>query len=604
MSIIYVDASRPDDTGNGLTPGTAKKTLRGARLITSSGGDTIRVMAGQVHSPISGQFLVLPATAAGGLLVEAYGSSSQKPIWDGLVYEPPGASGWTHVSSGIWKKVFGAWYVRRVFAGSLNSGILPNQRRVGSPLRRSAPGGVTSTTQNPSEASILASLSTSTPWSPSGSSNSFALYIFTGSSTTNPPDFYEGLAFIQADGVAYGSINHVELKNVSNVIIRDQEFRGSGGSAVRVSAANADSRNASNMLFTNLDVSYLWANGIRLQRFSESAPTWNIQNILVNKVNVDYSTSSSEQELTNGESAASGTGDAFVADAGVSFCEFSECYAKNPFHVGFAIGSSVSNLSLPNNCTIYKSTVEFSEWASYGRGLAVYNGADHIIERSLIIGQNVRSQFAGGVRVESNIWKDCRRSIRKPDTDQWVAVESYVFDSGAGANDVRYVFIQPSNVRLYNNTVTGVLGTDSIQLNSFSHAFPVAQASWPSSSISVINNLFKVDSSSTLLRATDGGGAAASITTPDITHNCFSTPSVGGTKVIWKGSNSSINSTTGFSSNIESNPLIGPNFGLTTGSPCLLSGRKLTYNRCYNGSQRGPIVSIGAVESARLTIKG
>lgn len=42
---VYVDASRPDDDGNGFTTGTAKRTLAGAMAVSCS-GDTIHVAAG------------------------------------------------------------------------------------------------------------------------------------------------------------------------------------------------------------------------------------------------------------------------------------------------------------------------------------------------------------------------------------------------------------------------------------------------------------------------------------------------------------------------------------------------------------------------------
>ena len=162
MATFYVDAASPDDAGNGLTPGTAKKTIRGAYLSIAP-GDTILVKSGQCHDSVAGKFFVQPNLGVAGVSIAAYGDSSDMPIWDGLNYEPPGSSGWTHVSNGVWKKVLGSWYVRRVFAGSRNNGFLTSERVIGGPLKRAGIGGVTSASQNESEAAIVAALSAQAP---------------------------------------------------------------------------------------------------------------------------------------------------------------------------------------------------------------------------------------------------------------------------------------------------------------------------------------------------------------------------------------------------------------------------------------------------------
>lgn len=46
MTTYYVDAARPDDTGNGLTTGTAKKTVAAGLALVTAAGDVVQVAAG------------------------------------------------------------------------------------------------------------------------------------------------------------------------------------------------------------------------------------------------------------------------------------------------------------------------------------------------------------------------------------------------------------------------------------------------------------------------------------------------------------------------------------------------------------------------------
>ena len=188
MTTLYVDASRPDDSGNGTSPGTAKKTLRGARLAMGSDKNIIFVKSGQHHAPVSGKFLDLTVPGQFGMDVLPYGDGDL-PIWDSLTYNVEGAGGWTYISDGVWKRVAGAWYCRRMFAGARNTGYLSGQRYPGTPLRRAPVSGATSATQNVAESTIVASLSAAGPWAPGGSTTGFAIYVYTGSAVLSPDVF-------------------------------------------------------------------------------------------------------------------------------------------------------------------------------------------------------------------------------------------------------------------------------------------------------------------------------------------------------------------------------------------------------------------------------
>ena len=67
----YVDSSRPDNTGNGLTPGTAKKTITAAIPLATTSGDIISVAAGTYDKTALGETFPIPVPAGVTLTGEA-----------------------------------------------------------------------------------------------------------------------------------------------------------------------------------------------------------------------------------------------------------------------------------------------------------------------------------------------------------------------------------------------------------------------------------------------------------------------------------------------------------------------------------------------------
>lgn len=599
MPTIYVDAERPDNSGDGLSPAAAKRTIAAARNI-ATGGSTILIKAGQFHDPVAGAFLYQPNVAAQGLIVDAYGGASDKPIWDSMTYQNPGSAGWQHVQDGVWKKTFGAWYVRRLFVASRNNGVLAGQRYIGDALRRSLPGGSNNTASNPTEAQILASLNANFRWFPGGPALGFALYVYTGSASVAPPDYFDGLALLQADGATFGSVNPVEIKNAQNIAIRNQSFQGAGITAIRLSAVNADAMDTANIAIEDCSATHLFNSGFVSKRGEQTAATKFIRDIVVRRFNVDYRTCEDEQERINGESTLSGQGDALVAEAGSLRVTFDRCEVRNPFHVGIALGSAMTNKAYAYDCAGIRCTIRFDKWTSYSRGLVAYNGTGHKYLGCVIEGQSTRSQFAGGVLVDSCVWRDSKRGTRKPGTSQWVAIEAYVYDYGGGANDERYVYNVPVDVKLWNNTVSGDYPDDFVQLNSFAHAFPVAQPTWAANSVSIVNNVVTSKLSQFALRATDGGGGAPVITQPNVANNCFFNGTAGGTRVRWNAANYSINGAPGFAANIEDDPQLSAGLRPLMGSPLLGAGQHLGYRRDADRRQRPRPPSIGSYDAARL----
>ncbi|WP_438449199.1 family 16 glycoside hydrolase [Gorillibacterium sp. sgz5001074] len=91
-TIYYVDSSRPDDSGDGLTQGTAWKTLTKVNATTFMPGDTIRFKAGGVWT---GQLYPKGSGVNGSpIIIESYGTGN-KPIinGNGLAANPDATGG-------------------------------------------------------------------------------------------------------------------------------------------------------------------------------------------------------------------------------------------------------------------------------------------------------------------------------------------------------------------------------------------------------------------------------------------------------------------------------------------------------------------------------
>jgi hypothetical protein len=601
MATIYVDPTRADDTGNGTSEATAKRTIRGARLIAVN-NDTILVRSGYCHDALSGQFFT--SAALNGVKISTYGTSSNEPIWDGLTYQNPGVAGWTHVSSGIWKKTFGAWYVRRLFVASRSTGQLTTDRVIGDAKKRATVTGSTSTVLNPTlESDILGNLTTVTPWFGAGAALGWALYVYTGSTTIDPPTFYDGIAFIQADGVAVGAVNSIEWSNAEGLFVQNQVFRGPGGAGVRFNPLNANTKDTSNFLIQDIKCTHIWQNGIKMQRVAELAPTWLVKNGVIRRAAVTYNTNVDELDKLTTETFLSGSGDGIVLNAGSDNILVTNSSVQDAFHVGISLGSDSTALNVTNNCTFEDSVVNISSWNTYGRGSCSYNGTGNKIRRCTFDGQNVRSQYAGGVTVENNIWKNCKQSSRKPGVSQWMGTESYVFDNASTlGNTVRYQQITPTDVRLINNTVQGTYFDDFIRLNSFASAFPVTPDAWVPGSVTIKNNIIIGPAATVTLRATDGGGNASVIQNPVVSKNYFYTGTTGDNKVVWKGTATPLASAPGFTLNSEANPNLDASLRPLHNSPVLRAGEHTGYKRDYFGRQRPKTPSIGAIDLAKLTV--
>jgi hypothetical protein len=85
-TIYYVDASMPDDSGNGLSEKTAWKTIGKVNSVNFANNDTIKFKRGEVWTDAT---LTLNGTPAGrsGISIQDYGTGN-KPLFDGNFIQP------------------------------------------------------------------------------------------------------------------------------------------------------------------------------------------------------------------------------------------------------------------------------------------------------------------------------------------------------------------------------------------------------------------------------------------------------------------------------------------------------------------------------------
>ncbi len=547
MATRYVDASMPDDTGNGLTLATAKRTPRAAQLAASA-GDKILLKTGYCYTPVSGFFMYFSNVS--NVEIGTYGTASDKPILDALTYQNPGVSGWTHVSGGIWKKTFGPFYIRRLWIGSTSVGNLVSQRVLGTAKRRATGTGLNSTSSNPSEAIILAALSPHDIWFGAGSTLSYALYVYTGSATIDPPTYYGGLAFIQSDNVTVGAVEGLVVRQQTGIYAHDLHFRGNGSVGIRLTGQNSDARDVADCLFEDCIVTAPYQGGFKSQIAGEVSPTRRCKSTTVRRLYCDYLSSADEQEPDTTYAYLSGASDLFnIADGSLAIT-IEGCTAINSGHIGIVTGSIAMATTPPVGCKVINNTVRYDSWHTYGRGLACFD-ADTLFSGNLIDGQNTRSQIAGAAKVIGNIWINLRGSVRKAGVAQWIAVESYIFDSGnTNIGTERYIKINPTDVLLANNTAYGPVDA-ALGFHFYSNGVGPNNNTYAAGSVTVKNNIIHQLAAKFIQTYND---ASRIIGQQTISNNCVYNASVGDNKITWRGTNYTINAAPGCSNNVEADP--------------------------------------------------
>jgi hypothetical protein len=579
----------PDDSGNGLTPDKAKRTPRAAQLAASP-GDQILLRTGYCYAPVNGAFMFFSNVS--NVEIGTYGSASDKPILDALTYENPGVSGWTYVNSGVWKKTFGAYYVRRLWVGSTSLGNLISQRVVGTAKRRATHPSIlgSATAANPPESTILTMLNSTDIWFGGGSGTSYALYVYTGSASLDPPTYYGGLAFIQSDGSTVGSVAGIHVQNQTGIYAHDLHLRGNGTTGIRLMAQNSDLRDVADCLFEDCIVTHPYQGAFKSCIAGETAPAHRCKTTTARRIYCDYASGPDEMEPNTTYSYLSGISDLFnIADGSVAIT-IDGCTAINSAHMGIVAGSIAMATTPPTGCRVTNNTIRYDAWHTYARGLGCYDN-DTLFTGNLIDGQNTRSQFAGSAKVIGNVWINLRNCVRKSGVAQWMAIESYMYDSLTyGIGNERYVRINPVNVLIANNTAYGPVD-DAIRFSYYLSPLGPANNTYDAGTVTIENNIIYAPVQKFLSTYEDPGKIMGQQT---ITNNCVYNSTINDTKIIWRARNYTLNAAPGCVNNVECDPQLDAQY--RPQAPTVKMGGTYINGKDFYGNQFYFPPNIGAVD--------
>jgi hypothetical protein len=471
----YVDPVLGSDTFDGLYPepmgGTQgpKKTIKSLYPFTK--GDVLKLRSDRFHPSVTGYTYC--TINVDNFKVEPYGTGAP-PVIDGLYYEintPENAATWVHEGDGVWGKKLGnatgtSHLPYRMWVGARNTGFNWGDRDPGVAMSRT-PDATANTL-----VAITAALKANATdiWHPSNSTLGYKTYVYTGSTTVSPPEFYNGLAFLVSDGATIGAGSGVIVQHCRNVIVDSIGIWGGTGTPLLATSGTSSLIPTRDVTFVNCFSKYTLTGSGKVGPAGDNNtnPRTEISNILYFGCTGDAGSSAQEQEKTTAYGKISGFMDMFQFVDGVKNCLAYKCKAINSFHVGFVMGGTNLNSLWTDNCGFEECETFSDEWSTYNRACATYNTNPTCFIRNCIFdGQNVTSQFSGAATISGNIWKNMRLSPRKPDASGWIGISALFFTRGLTAmgND-RYVYMVPTGLKIVNNLVIDPYGVP-INLETF-----------------------------------------------------------------------------------------------------------------------------------------
>lgn len=607
MTVRYVDAVKGNNSFDGLTPETAKATYTAA-YNASSDGDTVSLAKDQFHAPFTYYY---PVIQKNNFKLTAHGTGS-KAILDSLYYENKGTGGWFYEGSGVWSKAIGntanSPRAMRVFTGSYNNGVLRSQRDPGTGRRRA----VTSTADN--VASIKANLNANDIWWPGASGTGYKLFMYTGSATQNPPEFYNGIAVLIYDGTSIGVGNNIFIRNCSNVIVEDIEAWGGIQSSFLATSGTSDANPLRNVKIRRCIAKYVYSGGFVIGPLSQdnALPRVEISNVVIEDCVGNTGTSPEEQEPTTAYNILSGATDMFQIIDGPKNCRIVRCVSINSFHVGFVLGATTFNSLKTDNCVIEDCYMYAAPWMTYARGMNTYGCTDNnFIRRCIFDGQSIQSQFSGAPLVTGNTWFNNRLSVRKPDDSGWLGISALVVRRNfPNAGNDRDVYFQPENIRILGNMVIDPVGV-LITMETFAaNSYGIAEPTFKDNTVTIVNNIL-FDRVSTYTESIRVYDRVTTVGKQRIEYNSFYRPnstvkyarySASGQLVL-----SNLNSASDCKNNILSDPQVDitdpTNPVLAKTSPCRRAGKWVAHVRDARGRPYMVPPTIGPVECTAQTLR-
>lgn len=591
MATYYVDASRPDDTGNGLTPATAKKTLA-ALVALLADGDTALLKAGYFYDPYS-KFFGITLRNRANVTIGAYGlmagldytvqanKEAQYPCIDSLYYEAPGVGGWTSEGNGVWSKLIGVGgstvnQVKRLWVGASNIGVQLNQRTLGTARSRTPDTGIADTVSG-----ITGALNTTDIWHPGGSGTSWKLYMYTGNDAVDPPTYYNGLAMLINDQSTLGQYNAILLRASRGCRISQIHGRGAAETTFLITADVADTLICDDNVITDCLATCMYLGGFSMRHANNNAVGWKmISNCRYVNCIGDTKTSALEQDKTTSYTHTALLNMYEIFDTCYN-CHTIDCKSVDSGHVAAVVGRQNCNAYAPEHCGHLRMTATWQSFCTYARGLSTnVCGTGCYVMNCVFDGQNAQSQCVDGFIV-GNIWKNMRASIRKPNTDSWIACEVYITDRGQTSigND-RYEVLQPTKLVIANNVAVDPYangGGNPVLITTYQPVGSNGGNPNPDIRFKTVlfaNNILYDRRNQNPNRWWMGGFPAGGAIYDQMVKNNIVYTGVGGMtpQIKWNGTVYTINTAPGESGTINADPLLDANFKPQAGSPALNAG--------------------------------
>lgn len=575
MATYYVDSV------NGLNsnPGTQAQPFQtwGKGVSSLADGDTLRLKRDCCFGPGGGFYASV--SQLDGITITDYGTGGL-PVLDSLTYENSDATGWTHEGAGVWSKLFGNGAngnsrTKRLWVGASNSGNLRTQRVVGTAMRRAkAPEADTL-------ADITANLNADDIWRPSQGALGYKLYVYTGSTTVNPPSFYSGLALLVGDQATIGAYPAVLLRACSNVLVENIESWGSSSTAFVVQSNVADTLLTENIVIRNCAAKYFYTGAFKAAPATENstAPKVPVKNILITGCLADLGTSAQEQEPDNTYNYLINAPDAFsFTDLAIN-CRAEYCTSINSMHVAYTMGSYADNRYKPDNCGFYRCKAFWDTWHTYGRAVTTYptEPSCYVIECDFD-GQTVRSQINGAPYIYRNVWRNMRVTNTRVGVSQAINITAellYRSNVPALGNDA-YIINVPTGVRIYENMFVDPMGP-VLALTSFTPVGtkPVPEPVIEAKTVEFSNNICYHRGADVPWYQVEMFGETIGVQT--VQNNNVFTGTNPAPRAWVDGTTFALNAAPGCAANISADPLVDMSnptkLTLSLASPCRGSGK-------------------------------
>lgn len=468
----YVDATANGDSGNALTPETAKQHYRPiAFALNRSLDQNVWIKAGYFYD-VDAVGNGMPGLVASHVRIRRYGEGGN-PCFDGRTFIAPGSNRFTYVGASnggfVWKLQLGTGEnIHRVWSRSTNNGIRLEDRTVGIALRR------TPDATGNSEATILAALKEDCPWHGADNTQTRQLYMWT-KTQVDPADAYQGLSCIQAGAGTFGFDVAFRIRQAQDILIKGIDFFGARSEQIIVYSHDDDAVHCNSIVIEDCNFKGILTKAIMVQTASTSAGIASgrplISDVFINRCTTDANTAESEQEYSNAlYLRLTGPSDHIFFTGRMENVRCENTVIKDAYHSAATLGAVDANSAVPRKTGFRNVKAIASPWNAYARGFQSTQCEDScFFDRIVCDGMNVRSQFVGGPLITSPLFINQRESIRKEgqDTDGHISIESYIGDSGSTVVGTdRYVYNKPTNVRILNGTFGPCPGTP-IQINSY-----------------------------------------------------------------------------------------------------------------------------------------